>query len=204
MKRTATTFAAVLLLTSSFLFAVDEPALQRLVAAVRVWVVNGELAEDADPLVIAVQSGAVGTYQVEGLKPKGGGPREYWTITITKQGEPPAPQPPGPGPEPQPKPQLTGLALQVWEQAKGLPPADCKRLADNYETVSSMIAAGGIRDLTSANAKLRELNRALNLPIVQWANFASWLDGKFNTDVQTITAAQKAISEVAQGLRAVR
>lgn len=203
MKRLSLAFVAVLLLTTGGLFAVDEvPVVGRAIATVKVWLIDGELAEDADPIVSVVQSGITGTHQIEGVKPKGGGPREYWTVTITKQDQPnplpPLPVPPGPTPQPT----LQGFALEVYQQTKVLPATDCRRLAANYETIATMIAAGGIRDMPTANAKLTELNKALSLSPATWSSFSQWYLIQLNRDAQTLEATRKLFTETAQGLNA--
>lgn len=202
MKRTSLAFLAVLTLSTSFLFAFDGPVGQML-EAVKVWIVNSEVSDEADPVVAVVKAGVTGTHSIVGYKPKGGGKPEHWTITITKQ-DSPNPQPPDPPLPPiPPSPTLQGFALEVYQQAKVLPATDCRRLAANYESVATMIAAGGIRDTTTANAKLTELNKTLALSPATWTTFAQWLGGRFNTDAQTLEASRKLMLETAQGLNAV-
>jgi hypothetical protein len=203
MKRFPLAFLAVLTLTSGFLFAVDEP-LGQLVQAVKVWIVNGEVSEEADAVVAVVKAGVVGTHQITGYKAKGAGKAEHWTVTITKL-DSPNPQPPlpiPPGPPPTPQPTLQGFALEVYTQARGLPMTDCRRLAANYETTATMIAAGGIRDTQTANAKITELNKTLSLSPALWGTFAQWLGGKFNEQAQTLEATKKLMAETATGLNA--
>lgn len=126
-------------------------------------------------------------------------------VTITPAG--PQPVPPGPQPGPQPVPPLPvpvpdGFAGQVYlEAAKvGDKPA-CAALGANYRKVSSMIAAGGIKDLLTARTALLELNKALKLPQT-WKSFAVWIGQEANKNAQTLDAARKFFEETADGLEA--
>ena len=206
MKRSITAFALMLALTTTGIYAVDEsPLVGRMLEAISVFIVNGEVSDEADPVVAIVKAGVTGKHEITGYKKRGGGKPEYWTVTIIKL-DSPNPQPPlpiPPGPPPSPQPTLQGFALEVFNQARGLPATDCRRLAANYDTVATMIAAGGIRDTQTANAKLTELNKQLALSPATWTTFAQWLGGKFNEQAQTLDATKKLLNETAQGLNAV-
>lgn len=117
----------------------------------------------------------------------------------------PAPVPPKPDPKPTPPtpaPSLTGFALEVYNAAKNLPAADCVKLADNYESVASQIAAGGIKSLPDAQKKLEAMNAALALDKPAWTPFAAWLGGQFAAKANTLPATAELMAETAKGLRA--
>lgn len=113
---------------------------------------------------------------------------------------PPGPNP-GPNPVPPPGPAPVGFALEVAQRATGLPKADCIALATNYETVASVIAAGGITKLEDAVVKITELNKSLSLDKTKWAAFATWLGSQYNEKAQTLKEAQKLAEDTAVGLR---
>ena len=100
--------------------------------------------------------------------------RKRWIIKVEGAPVPPKPVPPGPLPSPV-RPE--GVAGLVFDQAKtAQSPEDAKRLAANYETVSSMIAAGGIHTMEEAAKELFSLNKELKLDPAKWTNFSEWID----------------------------
>jgi hypothetical protein len=109
------------------------------------------------------------------------------------------PKPPVPPKPIPPKPDLTGLALETFEQVKAMPKDQCKKLASNYESVASAIAAGGILTLADAEKKLFELNRGLSLGR-EWSGFAQWSGSKLDA-LKELKAVGLALDEIATGLR---
>ncbi len=108
------------------------------------------------------------------------------------------PKPPVPIPPLPPSP-LTGLARETFEQVKTMPKDQCKKLASNYESVASAIAAGGILTLADAEKKLFELNRGLALGR-EWSGFAQWSGSKLDA-LKELKAVGLALDEIATGLR---
>jgi hypothetical protein len=168
---------------------------------------SGEVVEA--PQIIAVANTLEkGSYELTGY-PRAGKITRLG-VTITADGNPPnpAPTPPvippaPPAPVP-PKPTLTGFALEVYEHAKSLPPADCAKLATNYETVSSMIAAGGILTLDQAFNKLSTMNKSLTLSPDKWTSFSLWLGSQYDAKATSIKQAGLLMDETARGLKEVR
>lgn len=111
---------------------------------------------------------------------------------------------PGPKPEPRPEPKpqpLTGFAGEVQTKCAGLPLSDRLRLADNYDSVASQIAAGGIKTLEDANEKITSLNSVLKLDKAVWRSFGEWIGSQFEQRVNTLQAASQLMAETAEGLR---
>ncbi len=124
-------------------------------------------------------------------------------ISVVIGGDVPPPVPPKP-PEPKPvdpvKPLPDGFAGEVASKALGLPKSDCIKLAENYQTVASMIAAGGITKLEDAVSEITKLNQGLNLDKTLWTTFAAWLGKQFDAKAQSLADARSMMRDTAIGL----
>tara|TARA_B100000029_G_scaffold219422_1_gene217158 strand:+ start:102 stop:824 length:723 start_codon:yes stop_codon:yes gene_type:complete len=129
--------------------------------------------------------------------------RKRWIIRVEGQPVPPKPTPPGPGPSPV-RPE--GVAGLIFDQAKKVGrPEDALRLAENYVTVSSMIAAGGIKTMEEAQKELFSANKSLKLDPAHWTSFSEWLD-KYSSETappKSLVDMQRFMDEVAKGLEAL-
>lgn len=157
-------------------------------------------------MLVALANKGNGVFVLEGFPP--GEAKEVRTITVIGGVDPSPPVPPGPEPKPPtppnppnpPKPAPTGFAGDVAAKAKGLPAADCKALASNYEVVSSMIAAGGILKIEDAVTEITKLNKSLGLDKPTWTPFAAWLEFQFNAKGKTLADAKALMDGVVVGL----
>jgi hypothetical protein len=123
------------------------------------------------------------------------------TKTVVIGGDkPPVPVPPKPIPPDPVKPLPDGFAGEVAKQASGKPKADCIKLADNYQAVASIIAAGGITRLEDAVNEINKLNQALNLDKPTWTPFANWIGGEFNNKAQDLASARAMLRDTSTGL----
>lgn len=109
---------------------------------------------------------------------------------------PPKPVPPKPTP---PKPDLTGLALETYEQSKGYIPSECKLLAGNYKAVSSAISAGGIVTFEQAGEKFIGLTKGK--VGTHWDRFSKWSAGKLD-ECKTLKELAQRMDEISTGLYA--
>jgi len=124
-----------------------------------------------------------------------------WVVTI----EGVAPVPPGPGPSPIPpdpvNPRPGGFAGDVYDEAiKAADPANAAKLAGNYRSVASQIAAGAAKTPAEAGAALAALNGALTYDRTPWRPFAQWLGGQLNERAKTIEGTETAFVAIADGL----
>lgn len=164
----------------------------------RIWITkNGKTLsdEEAKPIKDAVRKGN-GIYGVTGY-PDGKAP-------VTKQviiAEVAPPQPPNPiDPVTPVKPLPDGFAGEVAKQAAGKPKVDCVKLAENYQTVASIIAAGGITKLEDAVVEIEKMNKALNLDKPTWTPFAEWIGREFTTKAKELSAARIMMRDASIGL----
>lgn len=155
-------------------------------------VIDGEVAST---IKAAAKSGE-GSYEfiqaIEGETPK--------AIAVVVGGNVPGPKPPEPKPVDPVKPLPDGFAGEVASKALGLPKADCLKLADNYQTVASMIAAGGITKLEDAVSEITKLNQGLNLDKTLWTTFATWLGKQFDAKAQSLADARSMMRDTSTGL----
>jgi hypothetical protein len=156
--------------------------------------------EEAKPIIDAANVGSK-TYLVR-YTPFGK-PEETRTVTVSGGVVPPKPVPPAPPIPPKPNPVIplpTGFAGEVAVKAQGLPAKDCLALAENYQSVASMIAAGGILKLEDAIAEITRLNKALALDKPTWTPFAVWLATQFDAKAQGLPQARETMEQVVRGL----
>lgn len=160
-----------------------------------VYIIDGKLAPKDSPLVPVVAL-PDGTHEIIGYSESADPVR----VTITISRGKPLPVPPGPFP-PDPKP-LSVFAEEVKAHAAGLPANDRKRMADNCETVVTMIAAGGLVTPQGCVDKLTALNRSLALDKATWTPFILWLSPQLDAKAQTLKQIETCLQDVANGLRA--
>ena len=114
------------------------------------------------------------------------------------------PKPPGPDPNPPDPVGPTGFAKLVLTQARAvkMSTAWARKIAINFETVASTIAAGGITTREGANKKLYELN---GLQPKAHEAFFTYLE-KYLTNNKVTTAEQMAytFNKIGEGLRFVK
>lgn len=119
---------------------------------------------------------------------------DVWIVTV--KGEPKPPEP-----EPDPEPDLSAVAKKVADLSKGW--GDREELAVVFETVASMIAAGGLTTVEEVNSELVQRTVGLNTPEVLKSYVVLHLDEvageKSGKDVDK---ARKALEEFVKGLRA--
>lgn len=123
---------------------------------------------------------------------------DTWTITVKGDPEPdPGPKPPNPKPDP-----LSAVAKKVKELARPIPKARCSELADVFETVSSMIAAGGIKSTFAAMQEIQARTKEIELPDAS-RPLLEYLTEYFQVNVdKSLDKAEDSLLEVAKGLRA--
>lgn len=140
------------------------------------------------------------------------------TVTVPVPGPTPGPTPPGPGPIPVPTPDLPslpagrfGLAQLVYDSVKSLPAAEKPKAAavsQSYLVVSSMIAAGTVKDFNTALAEIRRRNEGKLDPNRQ-AHVTAW-GNPLAQRLQELSKGGKlgtpddwrcALEEIALGLR---
>ena len=181
--------------------------------AVETWYVTraGEVVDS--PAIIAVANTLEqGSYELVGY-PKSGKITRLG-VTINKDGiptppVPPAPVPPRPEPTPipvPPKPDLKGFALEVWEHARSLPPAECENVAKNYQVIVSGVATHRWQIVQQADNELARLNESAMQSVKSrdnWHQFAVWIAAKMSGNL-TLQQYASLSSEVVQGLRAVK
>jgi hypothetical protein len=129
--------------------------------------------------------------------------RKRWIIKVEGAPVPPAPVPPGPVPGPT-RPE--GVAGLIFDQAKKVgDPESALLLAGNYETVSSMIAAGGLKTMEEAQKELFAMNKGLKLDAAKWTNFSEWMDSysQKTAPPKTLIDMQRFMDEVVRGLEAL-
>lgn len=146
-----------------------------------------------------------------------GAPRVALARHVVEIGAPP----PGPGPAPDPPAPLPpgrfGLAEEArrWAGAVSLPPADRLRtarlVAGNFETVSTAIAAGAVKNVDAALAQLVAANQSA-LAASEYAAWKNDWNPSFRAAMQkldeagrlaTLTDVADAFREIAAGLNAV-
>lgn len=128
-----------------------------------------------------------------------------WQVTV-QPGPGPTPVPPiPPGPEPdepdEPEKPKTVFGLAFLEKAQevkfhGTPQA--KKIAQNFESVASAIAAGGINSIEASRNQLRSLN--VDLPR-STAPLWDWLDAFATANFTSLDQYAKAYGEIAIALR---
>ena len=131
--------------------------------------------------------------------------RKRWIIRTLGTPKPPKPEPTPPGPGPSPD-RPDGVAGLIFDEAKKVGrPQDALRLAENYETVSSSIAAGGIKTMEEAQKELFGLNKELKLDPAHWTNFSEWVDNySKKTDPPTsLVAMQRFCDDMVVALKAL-
>ena len=129
--------------------------------------------------------------------------------------DPPDPPEPEPNPEPDFEPGRYGLARYCYDLApkSGQNPLIAQALANNFQAVSSSIAAGVIKDINSANKDLKARNQATfnnfgGTP-PEWEQFFQKFAEKMNNFFQggqltTVQDFRVALTEIENGLRAVK
>mgnify|MGYP001546474129 CR=1 FL=1 len=118
---------------------------------------------------------------------------------------PPEPGPePGPEPEPEPDDKLSGLAKAVRDEARRSVRAEvASRLADGFEAVSSMIAAGGTKTIRDAQYELRAHRAQSKIKDNDWSKLREMVDGHLEKHGRDVKAAGLIFEEIAKGLRAL-
>ena len=127
--------------------------------------------------------------------------RKRWIIKVEGAPVPPAPVPVPPGPV---RPE--GVAGLVFDAAKTAgAPKDAARIAENYETVSSMIAAGGLHTMEEAAKELFSLNKLLELDPAKWTHFSEWIDNysQVTAPPKSLLDMQRFMDQVVKGLEAL-
>ena len=110
------------------------------------------------------------------------------------------PTPPDPDPKPTPP---SGLPGEIYKQAKAvkMAPSLAKKAAGNFESVSSAIAAGGIRTVKDGMDKIAEINTRF------WPRstepFVKWVEAYLQKNVTTVKQLQSVFEAITKGLRAV-
>ncbi len=131
---------------------------------------------------------------------------ESMSVTVGTPEPVPPPAPPTP---PKPVTPLTGFAEKVFNfvstknvvpGVRDYPAADCLRAANSFESVASMIAAGGIPNIETAKIELEKLNKALNLDPKVWAPFGKW--AAVELEDKTLKGVEATFREIAEGLHA--
>lgn len=125
--------------------------------------------------------------------------------------EPDVPEPVDPvepdGPDIPPAPNLTGLALDTYNQVKGLDTtaAEREKLAENFRTVISKANALSSMTVTQIPSELMKLNRESPISTQdaydRWNPFFVWFQGAMKGR-NTKEAAVEGLSFVAEGLEA--
>lgn len=122
-----------------------------------------------------------------------------WVVTV---GDNPTPTPPGPTP-PTPNPRPEGLAGEVYDEAiKVGQPEEASKMATNFYTVASEIGAGKHTTLTSARARITELNALLRVG-QEWKPFSTFISKALNERATRLDTARVMFEDIAVGLDAV-
>lgn len=125
---------------------------------------------------------------------------------IEIEGDAPTPPEPGPGPEPEPEPddKLSGLARAVRDEAKKSVRADVAgKLANVFETVASMIAAGGLNSIRDVQFSLRSKLADAGVKQADWSRLQRMIDGHLEKHARDVKSAGVVFEEVVKGLRAL-
>lgn len=118
----------------------------------------------------------------------------------------PEPTPPGPDPEPEPEPddKLSGLAKAVRDEARRSVRAEvASKLADGFEAVASMIAAGGTKTIRDAQYELRAQRAQAKIKDGDWSKLRGMIDGHLEKHGRDVKAAGLIFEEITKGLRAI-
>lgn len=124
--------------------------------------------------------------------------RDKTTWIVTIEGTPPKPVPPDPTP---PLPQ--GLAGEVYKLAKPIQQADkCLAYANNYEVVSTEIAAGAVLTLQQVRSRIVALNQPLLAEPrdVRWQSVGTVIQAEMAKST-SVADAKRVCDEAATGLR---
>lgn len=125
---------------------------------------------------------------------------------IEIEGDSPEPIPPGPNPpEPDPEPDdLSGLAKAVRDEARKSVRTDVAgKLANIFETVASMIAAGGLGSIRDVQLTLRTQLADAGVKQADWSKLRRMIDGHLEKHARDVKSAGVVFEEVVKGLRAV-
>lgn len=125
------------------------------------------------------------------------------TFVIEVAGKPPAPIPPGPTPVP-PKPDVTGFAKTIRDEVRkaGVSSEVANKIGENFRTVATQIAAGGIKTISEARRAVFDLNKSVDVP-VGLNGLKKTLDEFLEANATTIQGARNAFEIIAEGLSAV-
>ncbi len=110
---------------------------------------------------------------------------------------------PDPDPQPDPEAKPDGLAGDVYERAKSVAMSReiAQQAADNFEAVSSAIAAGGIKTIRDAMSKIAELNNRF------WPRsteaFVHWVEAYLEQHASTLEKLKEIFDAIVEGLRAI-
>lgn len=201
--------AALVLLCSSVVSGATVPESVPLGKFVRVTLDEGEkaivLSQDFAPVdIISADkllafTGLPGRYVVVVLKGDEQ-PQQFFT-KIT--GVVPKPEP---KPEPKPDPTVpppTGLAGEIYALAKPINQAEkALKYANNFEVMSTEIAAGALRTLAEIQARTRQLNEPLMNPRDQrWVDVGNLIQSKIAATASVATV-KEVFDAAVIGLRA--
>ena len=170
------------------------------------WDVESRGSDDADvdhePIGERVLwTAAPGRYRVELIVGYAGGGIERARTDVVIEGDPSPPTPVPPTP-PTPNPRPEGFAGEVYDRAKTIGrAADCVRMAGDFRTVGSAVAAGSYTP-AQAVEELERLATARALPPQFWGEFGRWLAEQLTARVKDRGSAATTLQAVADGLDA--
>ena len=124
------------------------------------------------------------------------------TFVIEVAGKPPAPNPVPP--EPEPKPDVTGFAKTIRDKTRqaGVSSEVANKSGENFRTVATKIAAGGIKTISEARRAVFALNKQVTIP-VGLDGLKKVLDDFLEANATDIQGARNAFEIIAEGLSAV-